>query len=471
VPRSRLVNREPELRRLRAHWAAVEAGAARLVVVTGRRQVGKTFLLSHQVDVVAKGSGPSRALLFTALPGASERQQLDAFATTMRQQFDEPFLPDRFDRWDAALRWLASTAAVSPVLVVIDEFPYLLESTPTMPGHLQQLWDEVRRTSVPPRLMLVLTGSSVAVMRAMSGSTGALFGRLDDELRIDPFDLPAAAEVLDRLEPATVLEAYAACGGYPHHLTTWDQRASTTENLQRLIFSPGGLLLRNGAQLIADVPEDGGYRRTLHAIGSGAHESSRVAASAGQRVERPIELLERATLVRLDRPLGSPDRTPGRWELTDAFLRGWYELCWADQERIEAGLGERIAEARAGRWQRHLGWVFEEQARAHAIRQAAAGELPSEARYGRWWSTRGAQVEIDILGMVGGRTLVIGEARWDARPLSGRVLEELKAKERAAPDPVAQPILCTWSRGGATPELGGAGVRSFGPVDMVARTA
>ncbi|HTW98873.1 MAG TPA: DUF234 domain-containing protein, partial [Acidimicrobiales bacterium] len=128
-------------------------------------------------------------------------------------------------------------------------------------------------------------------------------------------------------------------------------------------------------------------------------------------------------------------------------------MCWADREQIEAGLGERVAAARSGRWRRHLGWVFEEQARADAIRRAAIGDLPIDARYGRWWTRRGQQVEIDVLGLVGTRTIVVGEARWDQRPLDNRVLEELRKKERSAPDPVPNPMLCTWSRGGVTSEL------------------
>lgn len=427
--------------------------------------MGKTFLLAHQVEEVRAGG--SRAVLFACLPNASERQQLDLLLAALRRQLDVAFLPERFDRWDTALRWLAALAASAPLLVVLDELPYALATSPSLAGHLQQLWDELRRTADPPRLLLVLTGSAVAVMRSLTGAGGALFGRPDDELRMEPFELPAAAKMLDRLDPAAVVEAYAACGGYPHQLRSWDQSLPTSENLARLVFSPGGLLLRNGVQLVEDLPEEGGYRRTLHAIGSGSHERARVADSAGQRVERPIALLERVGLVRVDRPLGAPDRTPGRWELADPFLRCWYELCWADQGQIEAGMGDRVAEARAGRWQRHLGWVFEEQARSHALRLARQGQLPGEARYGRWWSRRGAQVEIDVLGLLGGRTVVVGEARWDARPLDLHLLEQLKAKERLAPDPVPQPVLCTWSRGGASVELTAGGVRSFTPAEMV----
>lgn len=463
-----LVDRDSEMDRLEARWQEVTAGAARLVLVTGRRQVGKTFLLAH---ARRRWQERGRTVSFTGLSGGSERQQLDALLAAVRSQLaeDDLLLPERLPDWSSALTWLARVAtSEEPLAVVLDEIPYLLASSPTFGSVVQQFWDRLRELRRPPRLLLVLTGSSVATMRGLLGGDGVLYGRFDEELLVQPFDLPTAATVLSTLEPAEVVEAYAACGGYPLHLRAWDQRADAQDNLRRLVFTPGGLLLRNGSRLLADVPEGGAYQTTLHAIGSGEHRKTRIEEQTGQRIDRPLELLQRATLVRPDRPLGAPDRAASRWELTDIYLRAWYELCWADAESIEAGLGGPIQATRQQRWQRQVGWAFEELARAHAATLVAVGRLgPAETRIGRWWSSAGEQAEIDVLGLVAGRTALIGEVKWDARPIGTRLLEDLRTKERAAPRPVAQPLLALWSRGGATAGLLEAGVRSFTPADMV----
>jgi hypothetical protein len=465
VELSPLLDRHVEMRRLGAHWRAVQDGGSRLVFLLGRRQVGKTFLLTHFLNRL---KGPHRALFFTALPSLRGRQQLASVVTAVRDQLEHPFVPERFENWAAAFDWLATAASADePYVVVLDEAPYIVDSEPSFPGTLQQFWDKVRREARGPRLMLVLTGSAVATMAGLLSASGALYGRVDDEFLVHPFDLPTAASVLSQSEPSTVIEAYAACGGYPFHLRSWDQTTTTAENLQRLAFSPGGLLLRNGLQLVADLPHEGAPRQTLNAIGAGAHRLRDIRNAIDQRPDRALDTLERATLVEHRRPLGAPDRSPGLWRVADPFLQGWYELCWADRGQIEAGLGEAVAHARRGRWQRHVGTVFEEQARQHAVRLAQQGALPTGTRYGEWWTTSGGQQQIDVLGLVGKRTIVIGEAKWDARPLDRHSLDELKAKERAAPDPLGQPHLVVWSRGGAAAALHAAGVRSFTPADMV----
>jgi uncharacterized protein len=451
------------------HADAVAAGEPRLVAVLGRRQVGKTFLLRHVVEKV-RGRG-LRAVFATGLRSASERQQLDHVTDSIRSDMgdtgiESAFVPERFESWVSVLRWATTTARQQPLLMVLDEVPWFVDSTPVLPSLIQQAWDDVRLDSTPPPLLLVLCGSAVAAMKALVDGSGPLYGRTAAELEMRPFDLRAASELLPGLDAAALIEAYAACGGYPLHLRAWDQHARTQENLLRLAAQPGGLLLRSGERLIVDLPQAGGYRRTLHAIGSGDHRRADVARSAAQRIDQPLDLLLRSSLVRHRRPLGAPDRFPGIYEIDDVYLRFWYEMCWADQGLIEGGGGEAVLERRLGRWQRHLGWVFEELAREHAVRLSATGELP-DGLYGEWWTDRGGQAQIDVLGIDGGRTVMAGEVRWDKRPLGARDVADLLRKVGRAPDPVPEPVLAFWSRGGVRDEVAADGVVSFTPDDVL----
>lgn len=462
-----LLNRTDELTRLRGHWDRAAEGSARLVLVYGRRQVGKTFLLRHlreQLPVEAY------RLYFTALQAGTQRQQLDAFRTVLANGLgDRVWVPEGFGSWASALAFVADAARRTPTLLVLDEVPYLMAADRTFAGTLQQAWDEVRLEADPPRLLLVLTGSAIATMTGLlAPKGGALFGRPDDELQMQPFTLAAARRhVLTEVSADVALEAYAATGGYPRHLLAWDQSVSTADNLLTLYGSPGGLLLRNGRQLLIDLPEEGGPRAVLAAIGAGEHRRSAIGARVGQRIERPLELLERSLLVRHERPVGAPAATAGRFVLADTFLACWYALCHGDEGDIEAGLGPEILRRRQGRWARHLADVFEAQARHHARRLQQQGLLPA-ATVGRWWTTSGQPAEIDVLGLQGRRTVLIGEAKWQAAPLDQRLFASLQAKLAAAPDPVPDVLLATWSRGGASPELTELGVLSWTVDDILA---
>ncbi|MGI8683658.1 MAG: AAA family ATPase, partial [Acidimicrobiales bacterium] len=278
-----LIDRVDELRRLHRLWNDVTGRVgARLAFVHGPRQVGKTFLLVHLAAQVRSQGGT--AVLATALPGASERQQLDGLVSAMRRDMpdDASLVPDRIADWPAAFALLCNFARRQTLLVVLDEVPWYLATTRTWPGHLQVAWDAVRRENRPPALLLVLTGSAVATMRDLMGGEGALFGRADDELAVAPFDLPAAAELLGPAPAQVVIEAYAACGGYPLHLRAWDLAEPTTANLERLMGQPGALLAHTGERIVADLPDDGGHRRVLHAIGSGDQSHARIRERADQ---------------------------------------------------------------------------------------------------------------------------------------------------------------------------------------------
>ena len=205
----------------------------------------------------------------------------------------------------------------------------------------------------------------------------------------------------------------------------------------------------------------------LAAIGAGEHRRSAIGARVGQRIERPLELLERSLLVRHERPVGAPAATAGRFVLADTFLACWYALCHGDEGDIEAGLGPEIMRRRQGRWTRHLADVFEAQARHHARRLQQKGLLPA-ATVGRWWTTSGQPAEIDVLGLQGRRTVLVGEAKWQAAPLDRRLFASLQAKLAAAPDPVPDVILATWSRRGASSELTELGVLSWTVDDILA---
>lgn len=463
-----LVDRTTELAALLAHAETAAAGDPQMVVVLGRRQVGKTFLLRHLVQRTQRRYGWP-AVFATGLRSASERQQLDHVAEAIADGLpdDSVYIPDQFESWNSVLRWATTTARQQPFMMVLDEVPWFVDSTPVLPSLLQQLWDGVRHDTTTLPFMLVLCGSAVASMKALVDGSGPLYGRTATELEMRPFDLQAAAEILPDLDATALVEAYAACGGYPLHLQAWDPDESANDNLRRLAGQPGGLLLRSGERLIVDLPQAGGFRRTLHAIGSGDQRRGEVARSAAQRVDQPLDLLMRSSLVRHRRPLGAPDRYPGIYEIDDVYLRFWYEMCWADQGLIEGGGGGAVLKRRMPRWQRHLGWTFEELARRHAIHLAATGDLP-EGLYGEWWTDRHGQVQIDVLGLDGKRTVMAGEVRWDKRPLGSRDLGELVAKVGRAPTPVDDPVLAFWSRGGVRDNVLDDGVLSFTPEDLLA---
>lgn len=454
MPLQPLLRRDTERRLLEEAWQRAAAGTPQLALVWGRRRVGKTFLLSHFVQ-------DKRAVFFGATEQA-EAVELQRLAEATRRDLDETvadLIGGRFASWEAALRFFAALAADQPVCLVIDEAPYLARSTPGFASIVQVVWD---RLTPGTRLLLILAGSAVGTMEAMIGAGGPLRGRPTVALRLDPLDVWAARAFLPRLRAEAVVEAYAACGGYPLHLRAWDPMLGTEANLLRLAGQAGGLLLDDARMILREeLSESGGYARILAAIGRGRTRPSEIGGEVGQRIERPLDILCTIGMVRRNLPVGAQKGARPSYEIADPYLAFWFRVLYAEVDRIEGGQGRAVLRQRQPEWERHVGWVFEEIARAHAIRLARSGYLPVDLLVGRWWRSGPEPCEIDVLGLRRGRTALLGEARWQRRRIARRDLRELVGKMACAPDPLADPILAFWSRRGAEPEVTAAGARSF----------
>ncbi len=455
-----LIDRRRELAALRDAAQRSTRGEPQLIVVWGRRRVGKTFLLSHF-------AGERRSVYFGATQQA-QGVELGRLADAVRRDLGDQaadLAGGGFASWEAALRFFAALATDRPLTVVLDEVPYLVASTPGFASVVQAVWDHLPAGT---HLTLVLTGSAIAMMEAMVGAGGALRGRPTLALRLMALSAANARAFLPALEPAAFLEAYAACGGYPLHLRAWDQRASTAENLARLAGTPGGILLEDAAgMLVEEFSHAGGYARVLATIGRGRTRYGEIAAESEQRVERPLELLARAGLVAKVLPVGAPRAARPSYEIADPYLAFWFGVLYSDIPEIEAGRGRAVLRRSRASWQRHLGAVFEDACRAHARSLVERGELPRDLVVGRWWTSSGEPCEIDVLGLSSARTALLGEARWQSRPLGSRDLARLQRKATRAPHPVEDPIYVLWGRGGVEPRICSELVRGFDVRDVL----
>jgi uncharacterized protein len=456
-----IIGRRAELAELRAAWDRASDGDPQLVVLWGRRRVGKTYLLTHFAD-------GRRAVYFTATRQDSEERQLTRFADRVREQLGEQvrdLVPAAFADWEAALRFVVRLAETAPLLLVIDEAPRLATGRADFADVVSAIWENVVRDQ---RLMLVLTGSAVSVMEQMLGPQGGLHRRAGVERRMDPFSLAEARPFQPDLPADAFIEAYAACGGYPLHLRRWHADLSTEENLRELAFTPAGLLVRDATDILSeDLDWRGGYERVLTAMAGGARRRSRIAGRAQQRIDYTLDRLRRAGYVRVVRPVGaggSPDPT---YEIADTYLAYWFAVLRDDADLIEGGQGEAVRHRTDGRWRQHLAAVFEAAARAHALRLVNDGELPPDAVVGRWW--RDELVEIDVLALTGDRPVLVGECRWQARELTERDLTELRRRAGHLPAADLSGVAYAfWSRGGPSPALAGhPDVRLFTPADVV----
>ena len=164
-------------------------GAPQLVLMYGRRRVGKTFLLANAF------SADTRQFYFTAAD-TTTGQNRTALLDAMREFTGATLPPDGFQSWRNVFRQLMEMDGNTPLVVVLDEFQYLGEGTEQglrdVTSQLNAVWEASR----PARsLLFVLCGSSIRLLEALNHSGSPLYGRFAWVTRLRPFNYWHAAEM------------------------------------------------------------------------------------------------------------------------------------------------------------------------------------------------------------------------------------------------------------------------------------
>lgn len=456
-----IVGRAVELAMLHEHSELARRGKPQLVVLYGRRRVGKTFLLRHHGDHL-KGVSHCYSPV-TREAAADQRQQL--LGDLQRSGIDLP--ADVGASWSSLLDAVVDAATERPISLAIDEAPYLIDSDASWTSALQHSWDRARHLGAACHLMLTLTGSAVSTMTEVVSSGGPLYERPNRLIHLLPFDLPTSSTFLRAPTAQATIEAHAACGGYPLLLSRWDVAATAEDNLIRLAGDPVGALTANASTLLLDMPDVGGHRRVLGAIGRGAHRFGEITNRAGQRAERSLDVLQRSGFVRQRHPLGQPRVRDAHYVVDDIYLRFWFAVIERRLQLIEAGQGATVIRSAKATWTNHVAAVFEQEARNHAARLVRRGLLP-EMLIGEWWTDRPDQAQLDVVGTSGSRWLLVGEAKWRDR-LAVTDLRRFERNLSIAGSRAAGAALAVWAKSTVTAEVTNLrpGMSVFGPEEMV----
>ena len=205
MSQSGFVGREEELKLLDSLW---ESERASLLILYGRRRVGKTRLLTHWLKARHPGSG----IYWVAEP-TSALDQLRSFSHAL-YNFSTPDDPAPADftyaTWEQAFRQVALLAANEKLVLFIDELGYLVEIDNSIPGVLQKAWDQWLSKS---NLILALSGSQMGIFQNMLSYEAPLYGRATAQVQLPPLPFSATHQFFPNHTAAERVALYSVWGG------------------------------------------------------------------------------------------------------------------------------------------------------------------------------------------------------------------------------------------------------------------
>lgn len=416
-----------------------ERAGAQFLILYGRRRIGKTALVTQW------GGGVNTPYLYWMASQTSAINQLRNFSQTLFQ-FLNPgtdVTPTfSYPTWDAAFAEISRLSANQRVVIVLDEFTYVMQADPEVSSLIQKAWDHHLKES---QVFLILMGSLAGIIqRSALDYQSPLYGRATARLKLQPLSFGALADMLPNFSSEQRVAVYTITGGVPAYIELFDDNLNILKNLQQRIVTPVNVMLSDAIFLLHEQLDDPrNYVAVLEAIAAGFHQLTDIATMSGidrsnitkyLAVLRELGYVERLVSATVRRPEKS---RKGRYVITDPYLRFYYRFLAPHRSAIEQG---RVKQATSLLYDHLLDFIgthtFEELCRDWVDISAEMGSFPFlPERTGSFWSK---QAQVDVLS-INWRTkdILLGECKWGQKAIGREVIQTLVDKtEKVLPGQV-----------------------------------
>lgn len=416
------VDRKNELAFLNDILTRSHPGPAQLVLLYGRRRVGKSELLLHW----AEQSGVKVAY-WEAIKESATMQRAHLFARLLGVSADTaPSFRSWVDLWEAAAKVLGNERQI----IILDEVPYAADADPAFLSALQAAWDQVFQRS---QAVIVLCGSHVHTMQTLVSMQSPLFGRMTEQWHLQPLPFSSLTEFFPKWDADERVAVYAVAGGIPAYLNWLDPETDLESNIRKVILNPGGMFLAEPSFLLYDeVRELNHYLAILRAIGTGAHTLDEIStqcflpttsANAYLATLQELYLVERRLPVTVPPRLRAKSRS-GRYHLSDPYFRFYFRFLAPHLDNPPVKPDQVLVSVRAN-LRAFVGvTAFEELARQWVINQAESGQLSFQPEaIGSHWKRK---VQVDVVALNWQtHDILLGECKWGMERVDRQVVREL----------------------------------------------
>ena len=374
-----------------------------MLVLHGRRRIGKTYLLAHFTSL-HEGS-----VIFFSADKSSERNNVQNFCKQMAEVLDLGDFVKSFQTWQDVYSFFEAYEFEQRIAIIIDEFTYLLVSNPAFDTVLQNAIDRIFKHK---NVFLILCGSEVSVIGGLfDDSAKPLYGRKTCELKLEAFSYSEACEFFPKYDNEQKFIAYAVTGGIPLYLSLFDDKLTIRDNVIKNCLSTTGYLFgETDALLRMELKEPSFYKSIMESIGSGVSNLNKIAQKIQEppaKVAKYLSVLMDLGIVRREVPCGEKSSSrKALYSIADNYFAFYFMFVFRHKDMLNGLVSPETFYDRAltpEKFGIFLGHRFEEVCRQYLIRQFRAGRMPFVAEHlGRWWGGNPKtkkEEEIDILAL------------------------------------------------------------------------
>ncbi|VVB84655.1 Archaea bacterial proteins of uncharacterised function [uncultured archaeon] len=411
-------NREKEIETVRSLNKLAEKHAHMLVVM-GRRRVGKTRLIKD-------AAGGNYFFVDKKSSGLLLKELSESLETGLGI-----FVPE-FTNWDDFVRYLFEYSRQKHIVVVFDEFQNFKYVDTSVYSIFQKHWDAYSASS---KILLVFIGSYVGLMKKIfTDQKEPLYGRITARIDLKPLKYEFIREICRELgitDEEDMAKVYITFGGIPRYYQLMEEYGLSDYEkiLKILIFDENAVLRDEARQLLAG--ELGRnytiYFSILESISFGKNTLKEISDFTGVEMKSLGkylgELIRDFDLVERRMPVIGGEKM-GRYILKDNMIKFWFRFVYPNTSLLEMGRNELVMKRLKEEFPNYAGKAVED-----IVREIMAHKLPFEPTgIGSWWNRRGDEIDLVAINEKTGE-IVFGEIKWTERSAGKELVEKLLEKK------------------------------------------
>ncbi|MCH9608446.1 MAG: hypothetical protein S4CHLAM45_10210 [Chlamydiales bacterium] len=434
----KFVGRKKELESLEL---LLKKQSASLVVIRGRRRIGKSRLIKEFVSDKKNWS-------FSGLPpapGVSKQHQLDLFSVQIAQNLDMPKI--QASEWIEHFSFLGKQAKRQKLVIILDEISWMGSADKDFLGQLKTAWDT--HFSQNPNLILILCGSvSSWIEENILKSTGFV-GRISVDMVLNELSIAESSEFWgsqkNKVSAYEKFKLLSITGGIPKYLEEIIPTQSAEDNIHRLCFQSNGLLFREFNQIFSDLFSKRAQTysnivKTLtHAPLTLGEVCEKLDIEKSGSISRCLDDLNLAGFVHEDCTWNLATKKESRlkkFRLKDNYLRFYLRYVEPNKDRISKSLFESKMSMYMPGWEAVMGLQFENLVINNLkslckLLRIDLNEVSNAGPFFQRATKRQKGCQIDLMIQTRHNTLYICETKFYSSEVKGGVVRDMEKKIKA----------------------------------------
>ncbi len=382
-------DREAELQLLE-DTRKMSGQSAKMTVITGRRRIGKTRLMTEAFK--------DEKTLYFFIARKNEALLCIEFMEEIELKLGQPVLGE-FKSFSKLIEYLLVISQNGPFTLVLDEFQEFNQINKAVYSEMQNLWDRYKNRS---KLNLVMSGSVYNLMKKIfENSKEPLFGRANEKIYLKPFSIITQNQILRDYKPDyspdDLLAFYILTGGVAKYVELFaDKNCFSLNMMLDEIFRENSLLMEEGKNVLIEEFGRGytTYFSILSLISSSKTSRGEIESILEKNIGGYLEKLENEyQIIKSIRPIFSkPGSRSVKYMIEDNFLNFWFRFVYKYRTAVEIGNYNYVRKIVERDFATFSGPFLEKYFREKLALSNKFSQI------GRYWSARN-QNELDIVAI------------------------------------------------------------------------